>query len=463
MTVLAGSVIATYAVTGSVGVPLSFIVLGIALWPFTVAYTAMSRHVSHAGVFYAFMANGLSRTVGVAGGAISLLAYNSIQICLYGLFGASMQSFWPSAHLPWWGWAIVAWLFIGTLGLLHIRLNAKVLAITLGVEVVMIVLFDIAALLHPAGGHVQLGGLALHNLFAGGIGGVFAFGIAAFVGYESGLAYGEEAQGTKAVGRATFIALFVLAALYAFSSLALSITEGPKHVIDASRDPSSGIPFSIISAHYGSGVAWLANLLLVTSILGAMLSFHNTAARYTFALGRERVLPRAFANIGSGRTAGSPVAGSVFQSILAFVVFVAFAIGGLDPITTLFTWLSALAALAIVLLMLLTSLAVAGYFRRNPSEANGESGWARWGAPYVGALLLTGVLVTMVANLSSVLGSSSSVLGIAIPGIVVVTALLGVIWGRSIRMTNPDAYHQIGVGESVPLAHPTPAFADHNL
>ena len=463
MTVIAGSVVATYAVTGSTGVPLSFLVLAVALWPFTVAYTAMSRHVSHAGVFYAFIAAGLSRTVGVAGGTLSLLAYNSIQICLYGLLGASMQSFWPSANLAWWGWALIAWALIATLGLLHIRLNVKVLAVTLGVEVLMIVLFDFAALSHPDGGHIQLTGLAVHSLFASGIGGVFAFGIAAFVGYETGPAYGEEAAGTRAVRLSTNIALVTLAVLYAFSSLALSVTEGPHKVVAAAQDPTSGIPFSIISAHYGSSTAWLANLLLITSILGAMLSFHNTAARYTFAMARNRVLPAALARIGKGRAAGSPIGGSIFQSACALVVFSLFAIGGLNPVTTLFTWLSALAALSIVLLMALTSLAVAGYFARNRDKASGETAWARRGAPYVGALLLTGVLVTMVVNLSSVLGSNSAVLGIAIPGIVVVTAVLGIVWGKSLRAGKPAIYAEIGEGEAAPLAHPTPAFSDISL
>src|SRR5262249_47600014 len=152
---LAGSVVATYAVTGSIGVPLSFIVLAVALWPFTIGYAAMSRYVSHAGVFYAYIARGLSRTAGVAGGALALLAYNSIQICLYGLIGVSLNGFLPNAGLPWWAWALAAWIVIGVLGLLHIQLNAKVLAVTLGLELLVIILFDLAALNHPSGGHVQ--------------------------------------------------------------------------------------------------------------------------------------------------------------------------------------------------------------------------------------------------------------------------------------------------------------------
>lgn len=461
MTVLAGSVVATYAVTGSVGVPLSFIVLAIALWPFTVGYTAFGRHVSHAGVFYAYLSRGWNRVIGVGGGFVALLAYNSIQICLYGLLGFSLTNFAPSVGLPWWGWALLAWVLIGIFGLLHIQLNAKVLAVTLGLELLVIVLFDLAALRHPAGGHAHFDGLAPHNLFAAGIGGVFAFGIAAFVGYESGLAYGEEANGTRAVRRATFTALFFLAALYTISSLSLSVAEGPTGVIDAARDPNSGIPFSLISNLYGSPLAWLANLLLITSILGAMLSFHNTAARYTYAMAREGILPKNLATTGRApRTASSPTGGSVLQSVLAIVVFGVFAITGANPITTLFTWLSAVAALAILLLCTCTSVAVIGYFRRNPREAAMETPWRRVFAPLLGSVLLAIVLVITVANIQSVLGSSSVALTIMIPGIVVIAAIVGVVWGSILKRKNPMVYQLIGAGAANPLEEPAPIFAD---
>ena len=157
-------------------------------------------------------------------------------------------------------------------------------------------------------------------------------------------------------------------------------------MVDAARDPNSGIPFSIISNIYGSPLAWLANLLLITSILGAMLSFHNTAARYTYALARENVLPRAFASTGqSGRTASSPIGGSILQSVLALIVFGVFAIAGADPLATLFTWLSAVAALAILLLMICTSLAVVGYLpaqseRRPVRDSRGDASARRCSA-----------------------------------------------------------------------------------
>ncbi len=461
MTVIAGAVLAMYAVTGVTGVPLSFLVLMLALWPFTIGYTAMSRYVSHAGVFYAFLSRGLGRVAGVAGGLVALLAYNAIQICLYGLLGFNLVLFLPSAHLPWWGWALIVWAVVGVLGILHININARVLAVLLAVEIGMILLFDLGAFTHPAGGHLSLAGLAPSNLFVSGIGGVLAFGIASFVGYESAPAYSEEAKGTGPVTRSTFGALFFLGLLYAISSLALSVAVGPTAVVDAARDPASGIPFSVLSALYGSPVATLGSLLLITSIVGAMISFHNTVARYIFSLGRERILPAALGHIGSGTAAGAPIGGSIVQSVLALGVFGGFALFGLDPFTKLFTWLSAVAAIGIGVLMIGTSFAVIGYFRRNPEAAAQESGWKRIGAPALGAVTLSIVVGITVYNISSLLGTASnSPLVYILPGLVAVVALVGVIWGLILRNTKPLVYHSIGEGQLRPLEVLSPAFAD---
>jgi hypothetical protein len=69
-------------------------------------------------------------------------------------------------------------------------------------------------------------------------------------------------------------------------------------------------------------VADIANLLLITSVFAALLSFHNGVARYVFSLGRERVLPPALGRTGRGSSA--PLAGSILQSLLALAVVLIF-------------------------------------------------------------------------------------------------------------------------------------------
>src|SRR5882672_1995178 len=152
LTVLVGGIVVTFQVTGVIGTPLAFPILAIALGLFSVGYAAMSRYVSNAGAFYAYLAQGLGRTWGVAGSFVALVAYNAIQIGLYGLFGFFTALF-ARAHWnlnwSWWVWALIAWAVVGLFGVLRIDLNARVLSVLLILEIVAVVLFDIGSFGHP--------------------------------------------------------------------------------------------------------------------------------------------------------------------------------------------------------------------------------------------------------------------------------------------------------------------------
>jgi len=328
MTVLAGGVVATYAGTGVVGVPAAFPLVTAALALFTVSYVAMSRHVPHPGPLYAHVARGLGPGPGLAVAPLALLAYGAIEISLFGLIGVIVSGLLGGA---WWVWALFAWLAIAALGVLHIAINARVLALLLVCEIAVVALFDVGAFTHPADGSVSVAPLLPGSLFADGVGGVFALSVAAFVGYESALAYGEEARGHGALARATFGSLLFIGVLYAVSSWALAVAVGPGRVVAAARDPEAGLPMSLLGQRYGPVIGVFATLLLVTSIFAAMLSFHNTAARYVFVLGRERVLPAPFVRIGRGSRAGAPVGGSLLQSGVALAVVTGCAVTGSDP------------------------------------------------------------------------------------------------------------------------------------
>ncbi|HEX6501392.1 MAG TPA: APC family permease [Micromonosporaceae bacterium] len=459
MTVLAGGVVATFAVTGSVGVPLSFPILALSLALFAVGYAAMSRYVSNAGAFYAYLAQGLGRAWGVAGSFVALVAYNAIQIGLYGLFGAALQPLAKDklhVNLPWWGWALIALVVVGTLGILRVDLNAKVLAVLLIMEIAAVLLFDIGAFGSPAGGQVSGAGLSPSNLFdMTTIGGVFAFGIAAFVGFESAAVYSEEAKDPRrTVARATYAALAVTGVLYTISAWALEVGVGTDQVVKTTQTDGPGAVFGLIGQHFGAVVADLANVLLITSVFAALLSFHNGVARYLFALGRERVLPQALARTGA--RSGAPVYGSLIQSLLALVVVAIFVVSGQDPVATLFTWLSYSAAVGVLLLMVGTSVAVIGFFHGRDVP---ETAWQRTVAPLLGAFVLAVITGVTMYNSDSVLGTAKgSALTWILPGIVVVAALAGLLWGMVLRSRRPEVYTGIGRGlAQSPIAEATAA------
>ena len=295
LTILGGGVTTTFAVTGNAGVPLSFLILAIALALFAVGYAAMSRHVANAGAFYSYLARGLGRPAAAAGAFVALLSYNGIQIGLYGLFGAAFGDFAKATFgldLAWWIWAFLALVLVSALGVLRVDLNAAVLAVLLGLKCIAVLLYDIGAFGNPAGPGVAAAGFNPSELFVPGVGAVFAFGIAAIIGFESGAIYSEECRDPRrTVGRATYVALAFTGIFYAISAWAMTIAVGPANLQQAATENGPGLVFGALAEYWGPAVADIANVLFLTSVFAALLSFHNGVARYLFALGRERVLP----------------------------------------------------------------------------------------------------------------------------------------------------------------------------
>lgn len=460
LTVLGGGVTTMYAVSGNIGAALSYVLLAVVLAVFAVGYAAMSRYVANAGAFYAYIANGLGRAGGVAGSAVALAAYNAIQIGLYGLIGAILKDFMAAKaniDLAWWIWALLAWALVGLLGVLRIDLNATVLAILLGLECVVVVIFDVVSFGHPAGGAVTFDGIAPGNLFTAGFGAVLAFGIASFTGFESGAIYSEEVKDPRrTVARATYIAVAFTGLFYALSAWALTVLTGPENAPKASGEAGPGVVFGALDQYAGTLVADVANVLFITSVLAALLSFHNGVARYLFALGREHVLPR-FLGATSNRS-GAPIAGSIVQSVLAVVVFMAFAVVGRDPVIDLFTWLSGSAAVGVVLLMVLTSAAVVGFFR---GRSGPETLWQRVVAPVLGTIMLGAVLAVLLLNFDAMLApDTAAYLKWLLPLIPVAAAVIGLIWGLALKSVRPEAYARIGrvaeEGLHEPGLHPSP-------
>jgi amino acid transporter len=447
MTVVAGAVIATFAATGVVGVPLAFILLTIPLLLVSVGLVAMSRDTSHTGAFYAFLSRGLGRGWGLSGAVVALVAYNAIQICLYGLFGSTVVGITHTGD--WWEWAAAVWLVVALLGIRHIEINTRVIAVVLFVEIAVIALLIAAAIAHPAGSSSgsSLTALKPSALFTNGVGVVLAFTVASFVGFESVIAYREEAREWRAVRRAAVGAVLFLGVFYALASWALTLTVGPSHIVDAARDPSAGLPFSILEAHYGSFWSGLGQAVLISSIFGALISFHNVVARYTFGLAREGVLPGRLGIIG-GSMGGVPIGGSIGQSATAAVTVVIFVALHADPVTQLFTWLSVVAAIGVLLLMVGVGLAVIRFYRLAPHR---PSRWYRLTAPGLGVAGLVAVLVITGANVNALAGAGPQVRWL-LPGVVFAAAVVGAVWALVLRVSRPGVYIAVGHGEPKPLA-----------
>lgn len=446
--VVGGLLVAGWANIGVVGFPLALLMIGAVLALFCFGYVAMAQRIPNAGAFYAYVAQGLGRPVGVGASLVALLSYNALQFGLFGIFGAALSGFLDSegiANLSWWVLALVAWLVTAVFGVLRVDLNSKLLLALLALELVVVVIYDAAFLSTPADG-LSFEAFAPDSLFGnlGQTASVLVIVVTAFIGFEAAPVFAEESRDARrTVGAATFTGLAVMLLVYVVTTWAITVTVGPSNVVEAAVNDSQNLMFSLAGQRLAPWLGTAGSVLLVTSAFAAMLSFHNTCARYSFALAREGVLPRVLAFTGT--RSGAPQASSLLQSGLSLVVIIVYALVNLDPINQLFYWGGALGGFGILALLIATSMSVVVYFGRRGGD--GEPAWKWLLAPIISAAALAVVLVLVWRDFHNLIAvTPDNPLRWIFPVAFAAAAVLGVVWALVLKATKPEVYQAIGLG-----------------
>ncbi|GIE86939.1 APC family permease [Actinoplanes regularis] len=445
LTVVAGVVPTGLAVTGLTGISIAFVAVALVLAIFSVGYVAMARHISNAGAFYAYVSQGLGRPVGVGASWVALVAYNMFQVASYGGFGAIGQPLfqdWFGVDIPWYVLGLAAWALVAVLGVRDVAVNGKVLATLLVAEIALTVVFSVAELLSD-GFHASAAPVDVSSLTGAGAGALLVMAITGFVGFEQSVVFSEESRDPRrTVGRATYIAIALIAVLYAFASWAMISAAGSDKVVGRAVEEGPELFFNLAAGPLGTIATDLGHILFLTSLIAAMISFHNIISRYMFSLGREGVLPRMFGRTVPGT--GAPKNGSLAQSVVGLIVIVAYAVAGWDPLVQLFFWGGTGGGLGVLLLITLTSFAVIGYFARHRTD---EDVLHRVVAPVISAVLLVVVSYLALDNIATLLGvEPGSTPAIVVPTSFGVILVLGVLWGLYLRGARPQVYNGIGLG-----------------
>ncbi|WP_205327057.1 APC family permease [Glycomyces sp. YM15] len=447
LTVVAGVTTTGIALTGQIGLPVAFLAIAAVLALFAIGYTAMAARIPNAGAFYAFIAQGLNPAAGVGAAWIAYAAYTALTAGLYGLIGVATPPLLDSLFgivVPWWVAAGACWLLVAILGTRAVDLNGRILTILLVAEGAIITAAAAVSFANPRGGEFSFAALdPVAFATSGGGGALLALAFLGCVGFEAPAVYAEESRHpTRTVRRATFLTLIALVALYAPAAWALTVAVGPDHVVDAAAANGIDVYFNLIAEHLGGPVATAASVLLVTSVIAAAISFHNTTARYMFALGREGVLPESL-----GRTrprTGAPARAALTQSVISGVIICTYAALGLDPLVDMFYTLGTAGGYAILLLVALAGFAVVRYFTRN---RDGMSRWQTVIAPVAAAVLLTGIFVLATVDFGDLLGAPpGSNLPVAIPVTIAAIGLAGTVCGLVLAFVRPRTYQRIGAG-----------------
>ncbi|MFI6854818.1 APC family permease [Streptomyces sp. NPDC050416] len=451
--VVAGVMPTTFAVMGIVGQPLLFVVLGVVLILFSIGYAEMSRHVHNAGAFYAYISRGLGGTAGAGAALVALVAYNALQIGIYGIFGfevSGLLATYADVEIAWWIPALVAALAVGLLGWLKIDVNARVLGVLLVIEVLLVVIFDVAALADPGKEGLSLHAFNPDTLTGAGVGTALCFCIAAFLGFEQAPVYAEETSRPHVlVPRVMFLAVGGVAVFFALSSWALTVATGPAAIVGTAQKQSAGLLFFLTESRLGGTFTDVLHVLFVTGMFAALLSFHNVVARYAFAMGREGLLPAAFGRTSG--TSGAPGTGSLLQTVVAVVVVVGFAIADdkpagdpTAPVLQLFTWFGNIGALGVIVLMAAASLSVVVFFVRR--GAAGAQAWRLVTSALAGLALLV-IAGYTVKDFEVLVGAGpDSSLSWVLPGIIGLALVAGLVLGLVLRARAPEKHARIGLG-----------------
>ena len=368
-------------------VPGAYLAVGVILLLFSVGYAAMTHRVTNSGAFFAYVGRGLGIAPGVGSAYVSLVAYITIQLAIYGFFGGVMAGQMEAKFgidLPAYLWALIAWAAVLTLSALSIDVGAWVLGLLLGLELLSLVITGLAVIFQGGGpeGFDVGASFAPGNILTGGLGGsagiALAFAFASFIGFEATAIYGEESKNPKrTVPAATYGAVIAITVVFSLVTFAVVSALGASGVVDevAARSTVDGVPladsaaviFSVADEYVGSWLGESMSWLVLSSLFAGLLAFQNSVARYFFSMGRAGVLPN---RVGKVNAAGTPIAGSVVTSVITLGVILIFWIAGKDPVLHMFYWFSGLAVVAIVLVEFLVCLAVIKYFRHDREVTN---------------------------------------------------------------------------------------------
>lgn len=443
------------------GAPAAFLFATIVLVIFSVGYAAMARKVSAVGGFYSFISHGLGRELGMATGLGAIVAYSVFEASLTGgfaYFACNKLASWGVA-VPWPVPALAMVAGIAALTFFDVKVSAAILGVALVGEIVSLAIFDIGVFSHAGDGAVvdpaALNPLLALQGFAASPDGKLAAGVASiglffafwsWVGFEMAPNYAEESRDPKRIiPLSLYISVTALGIFYVLTSwAAVSGYPTPADAIAAGQSDAANFFFAPASRFVGPWLTEVMSYLILTSAFACGMAFHNTAARYLYSLGRERVLPAAL-----GRTHHlhkAPYVASFTQSAIAAAIIVLFAafLGTDDPAAQANVGLYGLMALfgttLILVAQAIVSLAIIVYFRREHPE---DHHWFRTlAAPAVAFVAQLTVIGLLVSNLDFLSGGYT--LATWIPAMAAAVLLLGIAVAFYLKRNAPEKYASIG-------------------
>lgn len=418
------------------GTPGAFALATLILLGFAVGYAAMGQQVVNTGAFYTYVARGLGRPPAVGAAYLAVLSYNAMTVALAGAVGYFVDIVLDTegVHGPWQLYSGLAIAAMAFLGYRSVDISARVLAVLMAAEIGILTVFDLGVVGHRGTAALPLTSFAPGTVFTGAFGLALMFGFTSFLGFESAALYGEETlDPRRSIPRAIYLSVLIVGGFYVLTSWVVVGAIGAGQVRSTAHAELGNLLFTLNDRYVTAWVTDVMAVFLCTSVFASMLALHNAAARYMFALGRERLLPPALGRLHPRRYA--PSAASAVQTALTVLVVGVFAAAGLDPYLNLATSMAGVGTLGVVALQAAAAVAIVAFFRRR-----GDRRWWRTAvAPALGATGLIAATVLVVDQFDTLTGTTNRLVNL-LPWTLLLTALGGVAVGLWLRRARPAWY-----------------------
>lgn len=421
-----------------------YLLLTVMLLIFSVGFVRMSRSVENPGGFYAFVTAGLGKPAGLGGALLALFGYLFIGFFAPSLFAVTLQGFVVNTlggpDVPWYWYALAIIAITTFLAYNRIDLSAKVLTVVMLLEVVVVVTFNVFAFATNAGDAGHDVGFALPWITDAGLGLALLFAVGNFFGFEATVIYREEVKNPeRTIPRATYLAVVGIGLFYAVAAWAYIAFLGSDSAQAAAEANTVNLFGDAVTGLIGKTFADIAVVLLITSILASMLSIQNIAARYSFSLAVDRVLPAALGKVHAKHK--SPHVSALSVGLLWAAAIVLFTVLGVPP-ENLYPVASGSGTFSVLLLLFITSIAVFVYFVRKRSTQP-ESVWKTLVAPAISAVFLGLITYLAITNYSDLI-EGSIVMTVIFMSFTFALFLGGIAYAVYLRRRKPEVYARLG-------------------
>lgn len=361
--VLAGLIAAS-----SYASPLAILILTIPMIGIAIAYRRLNQWNVNCGATYIWAGRAISPYFGFMIGWLIFLAYFLGVMSIVLPIGPYALQLGPNSfqnsQVAEAVIGSVAIVFVTVIAYLGIRITARVQWVLIAIEYVAITLLAIVALIAVFGGNSHSVPFSWSWFSWGTMGGTSGFVAAAliavymFSGWDTAILVNEETENaTQNPGTAVIISVLVLGFMFAFFTFAF---QGAVHGKALQANGSNALSY-IAQVLGGSALAKYMILAVLLSAVGSALASLVSAARITFAMGYDRVLPPVLARTSPRYL--TPSVATVIMGVLAIAVTWLYSLGS-SSVQDSFNTVVASVGLLFALFYAATGFAVAVYYRK---------------------------------------------------------------------------------------------------